>query len=89
MVKEMVQLNNLKKTIIKRINNLMIEKHIENPYQLALKCGLDESVIRSVLSGRTLYPSAHTMFFIAYGFRMTLSEFYDDDLFKIENIDEN
>lgn len=79
----------LSQAIIKRIKNLMIEKHIENPYQLALKCGLDESVIRSVLSGRTLYPSTHTMFFIAYGFGMTLSEFYDDDLFKIENIDEN
>ena len=61
----------LSKAIIQRINNLMIQHHIENPYQLALKCGLDESVIRSVLSGRTSYPSTHTMFFIAYGFTMT------------------
>lgn len=79
----------LSEAIIHRINDLMKEKHIENPYQLALKCGLDESVIRSVLSGRTTYPSVHTMFFIAYGFNITLSEFYNDKLFNIDNIDEN
>lgn len=79
----------LSKAIIKRINNLMKIKNIENPHQLALKCGLDESVIRSVLNGRTIYPSIHTMFFIAFGFNMTLSEFYNDQLFDIDNIDEN
>lgn len=79
----------LSKAIIQRMNNLMIQNNIENPYQFALKCGLDESVIRSVLSGRTAYPSVHTMFFIAYGFNMTLSEFYNDKLFNIDNIDKN
>ena len=79
----------LSEAVIERIKNLMNEKQINNPYQLALKCGIDESVIRSVLSGRTKYPSVHTMFFIAYGFNMTLSEFYNDKLFDIDNIDEN
>ena len=78
----------LSQAIIQRINNLMKNKNIKNPYQLALKCGLDESVIRSVLNGRTQYPSIHTMFFIAYGFDMTLSDFYNDKLFNIDNIDE-
>lgn len=79
----------LSEAIIKRINNLMHMQHIENPYQLALKSGLDESVIRSVLSGRTKHPNLHTIFFIALGFNMTLSEFYNDKLFNIDNIDEN
>lgn len=79
----------LSEAIIQRIKNLMLLKGIENPYQLALKCGLDESVIRSVLSGRTIHPSIHTMFFIALGFNMTLSEFYNNKLFDIDNIDEN
>lgn len=79
----------LSAAIIKRINNLMSINNIQNPYQLALKCGLDESVIRSVLSGRTAHPNLHTMFFIAFGFNMTLSEFYNDKLFNIDNIDEN
>lgn len=56
----------LSKAIIKRINNLMKIKNIENPHQLALKCGLDESVIRSVLNGRTIHPSIHTIFYIIY-----------------------
>ncbi len=79
----------LSEAIIKRIKNLMSIKHIENPYQLALKSGLDESVIRSVLSGRTAHPNIHTMFFIAFGLDMTLSEFYNDKLFNIDNIDDN
>ena len=78
----------LSTAIIQRINNLMNIYEIKNPYQIALKCGLDESVIRSVLSGRTVHPSVHTMFFIALGFNMTLSEFYDDKLFDVDNIDE-
>lgn len=79
----------LSEAIIKRINNLMYMKKIKNPYQLALKCGLDESVIRSVLSGRTAHPNIHTMFYIAFGFNMTLSEFYNDKLFDIDNIEDN
>lgn len=79
----------LSEAIIKRINNLMHVKKIKNPYQLALKCGLDESVIRSVLSGRTTHPNIHTMFYIAFGFNMTLSEFYNDKLFDIDNIEDN
>lgn len=79
----------LSQAVIKRINELMKENNIENPYQLSLKCGLDESVIRTVLTGRTMYPSLHTMFFIALGFGITLSEFYNSDLFNISNIDES
>ena len=79
----------LSKAIIKRICNLMKIKGIDNLHQLAIKCGLDESVIRSVLSGRTIHPNIHTMFFIALGFDMTLSEFYNDKLFNIDNIDES
>lgn len=79
----------LSEAIIKRINNLMVIQKIENPYQLALKCGLDESVVRGVLNGRTAHPNLHTMFYIALGFNMTLSEFYNDSLFDINNIDDN
>lgn len=79
----------LSEAIIKRIKNLMYTKNIANPYQLALKCGLDESVVRSVLTGRTVHPNIHTMFYIAFGFDMTLSEFYNDELFNIDNIEDN
>lgn len=79
----------LSEAIIQRINNLMLLKGIENPYQLALKSGLDESVVRSVLSGRTTHPNIHTMFYIAFGLGITLSEFYNDRLFDFDNIDDN
>lgn len=79
----------LSEAVIKRIKDLMHIKNIENPYQLALKCGLDESVVRSVLSGRTTYPNLHTMFYIALGFNITLSEFYNDKIFDVDNIDDD
>lgn len=79
----------LSEAIIQRINNLMLLKGIENPYQLALKSGLDESVVRSVLSGRTTHPNIHTMFYISFGLGITLSEFYNDRLFDFDNIDDN
>ena len=63
----------LSEAIIKRINNLMNIKNIENPHQLALRCGLDESVIRSVLSGRTKQ---------AYDNKVKKG-------FNIDNVDEN
>lgn len=79
----------LSEAIIQRIKDLMLQKNIENPYQLALKSGLDESVVRSVLSGRTAHPNIHTMFYIAFGLGITLSEFYKDRLFDFDNIDDN
>lgn len=79
----------LSDAIIKRINDLMCIKNIKNPYQLALKSGLNEAVIRGVLSGRTSYPNLHTMYYIALGFDMSLSEFYNDKLFAVDNIDDN
>ena len=79
----------LSKAIIKRIRDLMHINNIENPYQLALKSGLDESVIRSVLTGRTKYPNIHTMFCISLGFNISLSEFYNDPLFDVCNIEDD
>ena len=79
----------LSQAIITRIKNL-IEKSttIQNYHQLSIKAGLNESVVRAILSGETKNPSTETIYYIAFAFNMTLSEFYNDKLFDVENIEE-
>lgn len=80
----------LSQAIIKRINTLINENNqIENYHQLSLKAGLNESVIRAILSGETKNPTVSTIFFISNAFDISLADFYDDPLFDIENIDDN
>lgn len=43
----------------------------------------------AILSGETQNPSTETIFFISVALNMTLSEFYNDKLFDIDNIDDN
>lgn len=80
----------LSQAIIKRITNLISQSsEIENYHQLSIKAGLNESVVRAILSGETKNPSTETMFFISIAFDITLSEFYNDKLFSLDNIDDN
>ena len=53
---------------------------IENYHQLATRAGLNESVVRAILSGETKDPSTETIFFISVAFGISLSEFYNDNL---------
>lgn len=80
----------LSQAIIQRIKNLISQStEIDNYHQLSIRAGLNESVIRAILSGETKNPSTETMFFISVGFGISLSEFYNDNLFNIDNIDDN
>lgn len=80
----------LSQAIIKRITNLISQSsEIKNYHQLSIKAGLNESVVRAILSGETKNPSTETMFFISIAFGITLSEFYNDKLFSLDNIDDN
>ena len=80
----------LSQAIQQRIKNLITQSSdIRNYHQLATKAGLNESVVRAILSGESKNPSTETMFYIAFGFNMTLSEFYNDKLFDIDNIEDN
>lgn len=80
----------LSQAIQQRIKNLITQSsNIRNYHQLATKAGLNESVVRAILSGESKNPSTETMFFICVAFGMTLSEFYNDTLFNIDNIEDN
>ncbi len=80
----------LSQAIVQRIKNLISQSaQIENYHQLSTRAGLNESVVRAILSGETQNPSTETIFFISVALNMTLSEFYNDKLFDIDNIDDN
>jgi len=80
----------LSQAIIQRIKNLISQNaEIQNYHQLSTKAGLNESVVRSILSGETKNPSTKTIFFISVAFDITLSQFYNDKLFDVDNIDDN
>lgn len=80
----------LSQAIIQRIQNLLnTNSNIQNYHQLATKAGLNESVIRAILSGETKNPSTETIYFISLAFGITISEFYNDELFNIDNIEDN
>lgn len=80
----------LSQAIIQRMKNLINQNaNIENYHQLATRAGLNESVVRAILSGETKNPSTETMYYISVAFGITLSEFYNDKLFNIDNIEDN
>ena len=80
----------LSQAIRQRIKNLINQStEIDNYHQLSIRAGLNESVIRAILSGETKNPSTETIFFISIAFGISLSEFYNDNLFDIDNIDDN
>ncbi len=80
----------LSQAIIQRINNLIKQStNIENYHQLSIRAGLNESVVRAILSGETKNPSTETMYYISLAFGLTLSEFYNDKSFNIDNIEDN
>lgn len=80
----------LSQAIVQRIKNLINQStYIENYHQLATRAGLNESVVRAILSGETKNPSTETIFFISVAFGITLSEFYNDKSFDIGNIEDN
>lgn len=80
----------LSQAIIQRIKKLITQStEIQNYHQLSIKAGLNESVVRAILSGESKNPSTETMYYISLAFGLTLSEFYNDKLFNIDNIEDN
>ena len=50
--------------------------------ELIRRSEVNQSTISEIMSGRSKYPRIITLKKIAHGFDMTLSEFFDDDLFS-------
>lgn len=64
-----------------RIINLAVEKKL-SINAVATRAGLSSSTLNSFLNGQSQNPKFSTISLICIGLDVSLSEFFDDDLFK-------
>ncbi len=56
-------------------------------YRLEIESGIQHGSMQCIMNGRNKTVKLNTVILLAKGFQMTLSEFLDDDLFRLENLD--
>lgn len=54
--------------------------------ELIRRSNVNQSTVSEIMSGRSKYPRIITIEKLAHGFGMTLSEFFDDEIFS--NLDD-
>ena len=69
-----------------RISNLLTKTN-QTQYELSKKAAMDESTLRSIINERYKTVKLDTIILICDGFGMTLPEFFNDELFKRDNLD--
>ena len=77
----------LSNAIKTRIQNLCKDKNM-NLNQLAIASGLNPATIRNIFKSRCITPTLTTIYYICIGFNMSIEEFFSDELFNPENIDD-
>ena len=75
-----------KEAVSKRILDLC-NKYNYSVNKLAEMSYVPPSTLRAMLANQVDNPSSYVLFRICKTFKMTLSEFFDSDLFDINNID--
>ena len=73
--------------VTQRLRNLLKERGWTTN-ELIRRSNVNQSTISEITSGRSKYPRIITLKKIAHGFDMTLSEFFDDELFTDLNKEE-
>lgn len=75
------------RAIALRISNIMVKNKIPSQYIVCKNSGLTESTLRNILNETCNGVNLKTLIKICDGLGITLQEFFDDDLFKRENLD--
>ncbi len=60
----------------------MKRKKIKSFYALSILAGISSGTVSDFLRGRTDLPKLDTLLHICEGFGITLTEFFEDDIFK-------
>ena len=74
------------KAVALRISNLLIKNNMTQ-YALCKKIAMSEETLRSIINERYKTVKLDTIIQICDGFNMSIQEFFDDDLFKLKNLD--
>lgn len=76
-----------KEAISTRIYELC-DKYNYTPNKLAEMSAIPPSTFRALLANKVNHPSAYSIFKICRTLKIDLKEFYNSDLFKIDNIED-
>ncbi len=76
----------LLKAVAMRVSNLLIKNKITQ-YSLSKKSGLTKQTVASIINEKYDSIKLDTVIKIADGFDMTIQEFFNDPIFKRENLD--
>lgn len=69
-----------------RISNLLVKNNLTQ-YALCQKIAMPEETLRSIINERYKTVKLDTIILICDGFNMTIQDFFNDDIFKRENLD--
>lgn len=82
----MKKLNKVNEAVALRILKLLKDKKMTQ-YRLSINSGLTHSTLKNIIHNTVNDNLLSTVILIANGFRMTVSEFLNDDLFLEENLE--
>ncbi|MCI8612138.1 MAG: helix-turn-helix transcriptional regulator [Clostridia bacterium] len=77
---------NTNDVVAKRILQLLNERHLSQ-YKLEQKSCVYHGAMNRILTSKNKGITLATVYKIARGFNMTIDEFFDDDIFRSEDID--
>lgn len=75
----------INKAVALRISRLLIKNNI-TPYRLAVNAGLQHSTLQNILDEKYTDIKMSTLYKIAKGFKMSVIDFLNDDLFNETNL---
>lgn len=79
-------MHNVNHALALRVSELLAEKKMTR-YKLALESGVPHSTIKNIMHETVNDNYLSTAILFAFGFGMTVSEFFDSPLFSEENLD--
>lgn len=72
--------------VAKRVSKLLKEKGISQ-YRLEQESGIQHGSMQCIMNGRNKTVTLSTLILIAKGFDMPLTEFLNDEIFCLENLE--
>ncbi|MBQ9994575.1 MAG: helix-turn-helix transcriptional regulator [Clostridia bacterium] len=72
--------------VANRVRELLKEKNMTQ-YRLEQQSGIQHGSMQCIMNGRNKTVTLSTVIMLAQGFCMPLTEFLDDDVFCMENLD--
>lgn len=72
--------------VAKRISKLLLEKGMSQ-YRLEQESGIQHGSMQCIMNGRNKTVTLSTVIMLARGFKISLTEFLDDEIFRSENLE--